>query len=206
MPVSSNWVERFNEPLVIVSKHIVVHGNFDFQVLILWLSGLAPRSRQHHSRFDEFLDLAPEIDKVSPRKFDLILFWPWLQKSTKSVPWVSMWWLCSFGPRIDKINTRNLDLRTFWHWRQKSAKSIPEVSMWWFSVLGCKSRQNQSQKSRFDDFVALAPEVDKISPRGLVAIRWLRCRFSRKSIKSQQEVLIWWFSGLQKFTNSVPEN
>ena len=33
--------------------------------------------------FDDFLTLAPEIDKTIPRRFDLVTFWPWLRKETK---------------------------------------------------------------------------------------------------------------------------
>ena len=37
-------------------------------------------------RFQHFLALAPEVDKVGPRKSDFSIFWPWFQKSTKWVP------------------------------------------------------------------------------------------------------------------------
>ena len=35
---------------------------------------------------DDFLALAREVDKTSPRMLDLMISWPWLQKSTKLVP------------------------------------------------------------------------------------------------------------------------
>ena len=35
---------------------------------------------------DDFLALAREVDKTSPRMLDLMISWPWLQKSTKPVP------------------------------------------------------------------------------------------------------------------------
>ena len=48
--------------------------------------------------------------------------------------------------------------------------------------------KKQTQKSRFDDFLALAPEVDEINPRSLDLMSlwpWLQ-----KSAKSLSEVLI----------------
>ena len=54
---------------------------------ILAFSGLGSRSRQNGSqevRFKHFLALAPEVDKMSHRKSDLNIFWPWLQKSAKA--------------------------------------------------------------------------------------------------------------------------
>ena len=56
---------------------------------------------------------------------------------------------------------------TFQHWLKKSTKPIPRGSIWWLSGHGSRSRQNQSQEARFDDFPAMAPEVDKTSPRKL---------------------------------------
>ena len=129
-------------------------------------------------------------------------FWSWLQKSTKSCPEVSFWWLwclSGFGawnrqkqilkfrfnafmgsapvdnkinrrsidlmmalvPDVAKINARSLDSMTFWPWLQKSTISFPEASIWWLYGLGFRSQQNQPQKFRFADFLALAPGVDK---------------------------------------------
>ena len=45
---------------------------------------------------------------------------------------------------------------TFWPCPQQSRKSIPEIPILWLSGLGPRSRQSQSQKSRFDDFLAFA--------------------------------------------------
>jgi hypothetical protein len=81
--------------------------------------------------FDDFIALAPEVNKINPGSSDLLKFWPWLQKSTKSAP---------------------------------------EALIPWLSGLGSRSRQHDSQKFRFDDFddfLALAPEIDKISTRSL---------------------------------------
>ena len=30
--------------------------------------------------------MAREVEKTRPRRFDLMTFWPWLQKSTKLIP------------------------------------------------------------------------------------------------------------------------
>ena len=38
------------------------------------------------TRFDDFLPLAPIIDKTNPRRLDLLTFLSWLQKSTKPIP------------------------------------------------------------------------------------------------------------------------
>ena len=54
------------------------------------------RSRQNHpqkSRFENFLALAPEVDKISTRNHDVMAFWPWLRKPTKSVPGISISYL-----------------------------------------------------------------------------------------------------------------
>ena len=53
---------------------------------IWWLSGLGYRRRENQSkeaRFDDFLVLAPEVIKTSPMRLDSVVFWPWIQKSTK---------------------------------------------------------------------------------------------------------------------------
>ena len=83
---------------------------------------------------------------------------------------VFMWrsWLLSLAFRSRQENIpRRLDLMTFWHGLQKSTKPVPEGSIWWLFGLGSRSRQNHSQKARFDDFLALAPEGDKTNPRRL---------------------------------------
>jgi hypothetical protein len=33
-----------------------------------------------------FSGLSAEVEKISPEHFDLMSFWPWLQKSTESIP------------------------------------------------------------------------------------------------------------------------
>ena len=74
-------------------------------------------------------------------------FWSWLQN--------------------DKTSPRKLDLMTFWPGLQKPRK---QITGGWFNELsnfGSRNRQNQSQEARFDEFLAMAPEVDKTSPRKL---------------------------------------
>jgi hypothetical protein len=58
--------------------------------------------------------LAPEVDKTSPRRVDLVTFWSWLQKSRNQV------WYARFGdflvlaPDVIKLVIR-ADLMTFWY-------------------------------------------------------------------------------------------
>ena len=73
--------------------------------------------------------------------------------------------------------------------------------------LGPGSEQNQSQKSRFADFLALTLAFDKISPKSL-DLMTLR-PWPQKSTKSIPEVSTCWLSGWawpQKSTKSVPDN
>ena len=73
-------------------------------------------------------------------------------------------------------------------------KIFPGGSIWWLFGMGSRSRQNQSQEARFDDFLALALEVDKTIPRRLDLMTfwpWLR-----KETKPTPEDSIWWLSGL----------
>ena len=67
------------------------------------------------------------------------------------------------GSEVDKMNPRSPASMSFWHWPKKSTKLIPEVPIEWLSGIDRRSRHNQSHKSRFDDFLASAPEVDKIT-------------------------------------------
>ena len=139
------------------------------EVSIWRLSSLGSRSRQNltqKSRFDDFLVLAPEVDKTIPRSIDLMTFWPWLQKLTKSFPEVSIWWSSSIWLQ-NSTHIQNFRFHDPWPWLQRSTKSIPEVSIWRLSGLGSRSGQTHPQKSRFDDCLALAPEVVKISTRNL---------------------------------------
>ena len=73
----------------------------------------------------------------------------------------------ALAQEVDKTNPKRLDLMTFRPWLQKSTKPVPGCSIWWLSGHGSRSRQNQSQEARFDDFPAMAPEVDKTSRRRL---------------------------------------
>ena len=45
------------------------------------------------------LTLAPEVGKINPRRLDFVTFWPWLQKSLKSISEVQIWWLSGLGSR-----------------------------------------------------------------------------------------------------------
>ena len=60
------------------------------------------------------------------------------------------------------MTPRMLDLSTFWHLLQKSTKWRPGGSIWALSGLGARSRQNDAQDARFEHFLALASEVDKM--------------------------------------------
>ena len=73
----------------------------------------------------------------------------------------------ALAPEVEKTNPGRPDLMTFQHWLKKSTKPIPRCSIWWLSGVATRRRENQSQEARFDDFPALAPEVDKTSPRRL---------------------------------------
>ena len=159
------------------------------KALICWLSGLArpqkSANQNQRYRFNIILALALEVDTIIPRSPDLLIFWPCSQQSTKSVPELQIWWLSGIGPRsrekkflksrfndflavvateIEKTNIRSPDLMTFQPWLKKWTKPVPEGSIWWHSSLDSRSRENQSQEARFDDFLALAPKVDKTSP------------------------------------------
>ena len=67
-----------------------------------------------------------------------------------------LWWV--LGPRKS-------DFSIFWPWFQKSTKWVPGTAILAFSGLGSRSRQNGSQEIRFQHFLALGPEVDKMGPR-----------------------------------------
>ena len=102
------------------------------------------------------LALSPETDEIMSRCLDVMTFWPWLQKSMKAFPEVSISWLCGHGSRsrqnrfqkywfndslalvleIDKIMPRRLDFMTLWPWLQKSTKSRAEASISWFPGYG----------------------------------------------------------------------
>ena len=74
-----------------ISRVTFSKGTFawEFEMLSLGISGVGSSNRENQSqetRFDDFLALAPEVDKTNPRKLDLKTFWRWLQKSRKPVP------------------------------------------------------------------------------------------------------------------------
>ena len=59
--------------------------------LASWLAGWLAGSRSQQNQYqkpplNDFLALAPEVNKSSARSLDLMTFWPWLQKSTKLIP------------------------------------------------------------------------------------------------------------------------
>ena len=73
---------------------------------IWWFSGFDSRIRQNHLqevRFDNFLALAPEVDKTSPRRLDFEIFRLWFQKLTKPVPGGTIWWLFGLGSRARNL-------------------------------------------------------------------------------------------------------
>ena len=77
--------------------------------------------------------------------------------------------------------SRKLDLMTFQPWLQKSTKRIPGDSIWCLSGLGSRSQENHSQEPCFDDFPALAQEVDETSPGKLdLMTSWPWLQTSRK--------------------------
>ena len=86
-----------------------------------------------------------------PRSIDLKTFWPWLQKSTKWWPGTSIWRLSGLAPEVSRQNDSH----------------EPRASIWRLSCPGSISRQNDSQDHRFEDFLALAPKVDKMIARSI---------------------------------------
>ena len=132
---------------------------------------------------------------------------------TKPIPGCSIWWFSGHGsrcwpnrsqdarfdeflaiaPDVDETDPRMLDLMTFWPWFQVSTKPIPGCSIWWFSGHGSRCWRNRSQDTRFDDFLAMAPNVDETDPRMLdLMIFWPWLQMSTKPISGCS---IWWFSG-----------
>ena len=72
----------------------------------------------------------------------------------------------ALAPEDDKMSSRRLDLSILWPWLEKSSKYLPGDPIWAFSGFGSGSRQNEVQELRFKHFIALAPEVVKMSSRG----------------------------------------
>ena len=90
----------------------------------------------------------------------------------------------ALAPVFEKTKPRKLDFITFSHWLKKSTKLVPADSIWWLSSLGCRSRQNESQETRFNEFAALAQEVGKTSPWKLDLIAfWPWLQTSRKPVQ-----------------------
>ena len=113
-----------------------------FHPLQLWIFlASAPESTEiiPNFRFNDFLSLAPEVNKISPRSLDLMTFWAWLQNKQKQCQKSRLNDFLALVPEVNKINPRSLDLMTFWPWLQKSTKSFPELSIWWLSGLGSRS-------------------------------------------------------------------
>ena len=72
------------------------------------ISGLGPRSRQNQSqeaRLGDFLVLAPEVEKISSRRLDLVTFWSWLQMSIKLVIRVDLMTFWYFVVVADELCT-----------------------------------------------------------------------------------------------------
>ena len=149
---------------------------------IWWLSGLGFRSRQNESRdawFDDFPASDQEIDKTSPRRLDLMTFWPWLQKSRKPVPGGLIEWLSSCGSR-----SRQNDSLLIWN--------DPEYRSWetfrialgsekykfcliklWFSYIYARSHQEPAWTPREDPGANTLPEHQWAAITGaLVLAKW----------------------------------
>ena len=103
-PVVSLWYPKVSYGFLIVflwlpMVSLLFSSGFPFSYGFLcfpsgfpWFS-YGSRSRQNHSqksRFNDFLALVPEVHKINHRSLDLMTFWPWLQKSTKSFPELSI--------------------------------------------------------------------------------------------------------------------
>ena len=96
-------------------------------------------------RFQHFLALGPEVDKMRPRRSDFSIVWPWVQKSTKCVPGNPILAFSGLGsrsrqsgsqeigvqhflalvPEVDKTGPRKSEFSIFWPWVQKSTKWAP---------------------------------------------------------------------------------
>ena len=83
----------------------------------------------------------------------------WSLRVSNHLYYVFLFTFAIEAPEVNKSSAQGLDLMTFWPWFQKSTKLISEVLVWWLSDLGSRSPQNHSQKSRFDDCLALACEL-----------------------------------------------
>ena len=70
----------------------------------------------------------------------------------------------SLGSRSRQTNPRSLDLMVFWPWFWKATKSFPEVLTEGLSGLASRSRQNRSQKTRYDDSLAWLTQILGLEP------------------------------------------
>ena len=66
-------------------------------------------------RFDlHFPALAPKVDKIGPRTLDLSIFWFWLQGNQE----VRFKHFLALAPEVDKMGPWESDLSIFWFWLQ----------------------------------------------------------------------------------------
>ena len=93
------------------------------------------------------LALAPEVDKISSRRFDLRHSGLGSTSRQNELQKGRFEHFQALAPEVDKMSSRRVDLSIFRPWLQKSTKWAPEGSIW--------------------GIPALAPEVDKMSSRRL---------------------------------------
>ena len=92
---------------------------------------MAPKrqNQSQETRFNDFLAMAPEDDKTSPTKLDLMTFWSWLQNWQNQSQETRFDDFLAMAQEVDKTSPRKLDLMIFWPWLQKSTKPIPGSSI-----------------------------------------------------------------------------
>ena len=200
---------------------------------IYWLSGTGSKCRRNRSQdawFHDFLAMAPDVDGNNPRMLDLMFlamapnvdgtdprildfmtFWPWLRMSTQPIPGCSMWWLSGHGsrcrqdrsqdarfndflamaPDVDGTDPRMPDLMTFWPWLQMSTEPIPGCSIWWLSGYGSRCRRKRSQDPWFNEFLAIAPNVNGTDPRMLdLMVFWQWLQMFRNPLQTFRKIEI----------------
>ena len=96
---------------------------------------ISSKKKSQEARFNDFRFLPPESEKTIPWSFDLVTFWPWLQKATKAVPGDSIWWVLAPAPEVDRTSPKILDLMTFWPWLQPCRIAM-RASSWPCSLPG----------------------------------------------------------------------
>ena len=79
-------------------------------------------------------------------------------------------------------------------------KCSPDVILCRYHVL---IRQNESQETRFDDFLAFAPIFEKTKPRKLDFITFSHCLKELTKLVPADPIMTFWPS-LQKSTKRVP--